>query len=60
MKLKRGFWTAYRRFFVETLLARGESPARIAGKLGVEPWQLRKAIYNHGLKPRELLEARDG
>ena len=58
--LRRGFWTAYRKFLVETLLARGESRARIAGKLGIERDQVTHAINSYGLRPRELLEARRG
>lgn len=53
------FWTHYRRFYVETLLARGESRERIAGKLGVTRVQLTGAISHYGLRPRELLAEPD-
>ena len=54
---RAGFWTQYRKFYVEACLARGESRKLIGAKLGVTPRQITKAIHNHGLKPRPLLDA---
>lgn len=56
-RLSRGWWTAYRKFFVSTLLAREESRALIAAKLGLTRKQLNSAIFSHDLKPRPLLAA---
>jgi hypothetical protein len=53
----RPFWTAYRRFFVSTLMAREESRFLIAEKLGVTRRQLNSAVHKYDLKPRPLLEA---
>lgn len=50
------YWTAYRKFLVETLLDRGESRARIAGKLGIERSQVQSAIQHYDLRPRPLLK----
>ena len=49
------FWTDYRRFLVETLLARGLSRAVIAERLGINRFQLTYGIRRYGLKPRPLL-----
>lgn len=54
------FFTAYRRFYVETCLARHESLDLIAHKLGCTRRQLVLGIHKHGLKARHLLEARHG
>ena len=54
------FWTAWRRFFVESLLARHESLDLIAAKVGCTRRQLVQAIRVHGLQPRHILEARHG
>lgn len=59
MRLRHGFWTTYKRFFVETLLARGVSRSLIAAKLGVSQAQVRGAINSYGLRARDLLDMRD-
>jgi hypothetical protein len=53
------FWTAYRRLYVETCLARGESRDWIAEKLGKSRAALDCAISHYRLKPRHLLEVED-
>jgi hypothetical protein len=58
--LRLGFWTAYRRIYVEDGLARGQSRAMLAAKLGVTVRQLNMAIYNHRLKPRRVEDPVDG
>lgn len=50
------FWTNYRRFVVETMLARGASRALIAERLGVTRPRLTYAIHRYGLTARDLLD----
>jgi hypothetical protein len=56
------FWTAYRKLYVRNALARGDSRAWIAERLGITRKALNSAVFHHNLKPEPLhgplLEAR--
>jgi hypothetical protein len=54
-RMPHGWWTAYRQFLVRTLLARDESRALIAQRVGCTRQQLNSAIGWYDLKPRPLL-----
>lgn len=50
------FWTAYRKLFAAELLAKGESPAAVAGRLGVDRAMVQGAIRYYRLRdPKWLL-----